>query len=176
MLIANILVAAVAVLSQGELTVRPNHCPDCPFFMRISEDGKTGFVNTARVSEADYPKMAARALHLMQQATNDLGAVVRPVKAEDGCVTLVKDCETANGTARYLAFFNASDAERDISVAFESLALGGNVRVFDLVERADRGVFKGRFEASVPAHGARFFRLDAEERLAFAARGGSGDE
>ena len=108
---------------------------------------------------------------LLAMNQNDLGAVVETVKAENGCFTLVKDCETANGTARYLAFFNASDAEHDFSVAFESLALGGSVRVFDLVERADRGAFSESFGMSIPAHGAGFYRLDAEKRLAPAAAG-----
>ena len=102
---------------------------------------------------------------------NDLGAVVRKVKEEDGCYTLVKDCETAGGTARYLALFNGSDRERDFSVPFDSLELGGGVQVLDLVELADRGVFEGRFETSVPAHGAHFYRLDAETRLAPAKEG-----
>ena len=45
-----------------------------------------------------------------------------------------------------------------------TLDLGGKVAFFDLVERADLGEFERTFSVAVPAHGARFFRLDAERR------------
>ena len=45
-----------------------------------------------------------------------------------------------------------------------TLDLGGKVAFFDLVERADLGEFERTFSVAVPAHGARFFRLDAEHR------------
>lgn len=69
-MIPSLLLAAVAALAQGELSVKPNDCPKCPFRMRIAPDAKTAFVNTAKVSEKDFPKMAQRAFDLMKKAAD----------------------------------------------------------------------------------------------------------
>ena len=95
---------------------------------------------------------------------NDLGAVVRCVQRHGDVYTLVKDCDEAGGRARYLALFNGGGKEASVGVDFFKIDLGGKVAFFDLVERADLGEFEKSAKFDVPAHGARFFRLDAERR------------
>ena len=82
----------------------------------------------------------------------------------DACV-LVKDAETRFGTARYVALYNAGDAAHTFTVKARSLDLGGKVEVFDLVERADMGVFTDEVSIEVRPPAAKFYLLDAERRL-----------
>ena len=363
-MISTLLLAAAAVLTQGELTVRPNDCPKCPFRMRIAPDAKTAFVNTAKVSEKDFPKMAKRAFDLMTKAAdakkggdqrplmgwsswntfavdisesiissvaeamatnglkaagytyvniddgffcgrdkdgkllihptrfpnglkpvverihalglkagiysdagsdtcgsmwsndplgkgsglyghdledcrfffgemdfdfikidycgglklkldeqerytairraidvsgkkgvrmnicrwtfpgewaagvaeswrttflvgmnqNDLGQPVKTVLRLGDAYTLVKDCDSVGGTARYLTLYNGGDKDHEFKVELFKLDLDGKVAFFDLAERADLGEIEREVSFTVPAHGARFFRLDAERR------------
>ena len=95
---------------------------------------------------------------------NDLGAPVRTVLRRGETYTLVKDCGTLGGPSRYLALYNGGEKEATFKVEFFKLDLGGKVAFFDLVERADLGEFERQVEFAVPAHGAKFFRLDAETR------------
>jgi hypothetical protein len=95
---------------------------------------------------------------------NDLGAQPRVVLRAGETYILVKDCDTANGPSRYLALYNASDEPHAFNAGFYKLDLAGKVAIFDLLERADLGEFEEKFEFTVPRHGARFFRLDAEKR------------
>ena len=78
---------------------------------------------------------------------------------------LVKDADERFGTSRYVALYNASDIEQDICVKAAALDLGGLVETFDLVAKADAGAFENQVTVTVPAHGARFYRMDAERRL-----------
>ena len=79
-MILTLFLAAASVLTQGEFTVRPNDCPKCPYRMRIAPDAKTAFVNTAKVSETNYPKMAQRAFDLMTKAVDaKKGGAHRPL-------------------------------------------------------------------------------------------------
>lgn len=79
MILANLVFAAVAALTQGDLTVKPNNCPKCPYRMRIAPDAKTAFINTARVSEADFLRW--RSVHLCLCAARQmLRRVVKSVR------------------------------------------------------------------------------------------------
>lgn len=86
------------------------------------------------------------------------------VKREKGGYVLVKDVEVLNGTKRAVAFYNPTDAELQMSVDFLDLDLGGSVSVRDLYEKSDVGVFEGSYTVSVPAHGTRIYKLEAETR------------
>ena len=77
---------------------------------------------------------------------------------------LVKDADERFGRSRYVALYNAGDAEHEFCVKPAALDLGGRVAAFDLVDRSDIGAFEGHVFVKVPAHGARFFRFDAERR------------
>ncbi len=102
---------------------------------------------------------------LLGMNQNDLGAVVRTVRRHGAdAYVLVKDCDVAGGASRYLALYNGGDSPRKLKVGFFALDLVGKVALFDLVERADLGLFEREIEFEIPAHGARFFRLDAERR------------
>ena len=82
----------------------------------------------------------------------------------DGYV-FVKDADERFGRSRYVALYNAGDGDRMVTVRASDLDLDGEVAAFDLVERADVGVFSGEVSVRVPAHGARFYRVDAERRV-----------
>ncbi len=101
---------------------------------------------------------------LLGMNQNDLGAQPRVVLREGESYTMVKDCDTLNGPSRYLALYNAGDEPRAFEVELFKLDLAGKIAIFDLLERADLGEFTDKFEFTVPRHGARFFRLDAEKR------------
>lgn len=95
---------------------------------------------------------------------NDLAAVPQTIRRDSDAYVLVKDCDTAKGPARYLALYNGTDSPRRMTVDFFAADLAGKVAFFDLVERADLGLFEQKASFEVPAHGARFFRMDAERR------------
>ena len=89
-----LLLAAVAAIVQGDLTVKPNDCPKCPYRMRIAPDAKTAFVNTSKVSEADFPKMAERAFMLMERAADARkGGALRPLMGWSSWNTFRFDAE-----------------------------------------------------------------------------------
>lgn len=86
------------------------------------------------------------------------------VKRENGGYVLVKDVEVLNGNRRAVAFYNPTDSELQMSIDFLDLDLGGSVSVRDLYAKEDVGTFEGSYSVSVPAHGTRIYRLDAEKR------------
>jgi len=103
--------------------------------------------------------------YLLAMSQNDLG--LQPyVAARDGdAYVLVKDADRKFGPARYVALYNPTDTERQLTMRADQLDLAGTIEVFDLVERADPGSFTTDVTVRVPAHGAKFYRLDAERRL-----------
>ena len=78
---------------------------------------------------------------------------------------LVKDVETLYGTTRAVAFYNPSDLSADMSISLEDLDLDGTVQVRDLYEKTDLAPVTEKLTATVPAHGTRIYRLQAERRL-----------
>ena len=101
---------------------------------------------------------------LLAMNQNDLGAEAKTILRKGETYILVKDCETIGGPSRFLALYNGGEADHEFAVEFYALDLAGQVAVFELGERADLGVFTHEVRMSVPPHGARFFRLDAERR------------
>ena len=77
---------------------------------------------------------------------------------------LVKDLEKLNGTVRAVALVNLSDAAKVMEINFADLDLGGAVKMRDLFLRHDMGEKTESFKISVPAHGTKIYRLEAEER------------
>ena len=103
---------------------------------------------------------------LVQMNQNDGLGVQGAVVSRDGdAYILAKDADVRFGTSRYVALYNAGDAEYAFTVKAADLELGGTVAAFDLVDRADVGTFTDTVTVKVPAHGARFFLMDAETRL-----------
>jgi hypothetical protein len=69
--------------------------------------------------------------------------------------------DAPNGRDRYLALFNAGDdpAPATVSVELKALGFEGACRMRDLWAHRDLGKAKGTFSASIPRHGAMFYRL-----------------
>ena len=103
--------------------------------------------------------------YLLAMNQNDLGLQGYVAQRKGETYVFVKDACEKFGTARFVALYNATDAQQDFTVDFSAVDLGGEVQVLDLGERADLGAFTGAFAATVPPHGARFYRFDAQSRL-----------
>lgn len=103
--------------------------------------------------------------YLLAMNQNDLGLQAYVAARQGDTYVLVKDADVKFGTARYVALLNLEDAEREIAVRARDLDLAGRIDVFDLVERADPGDFADEVVVKVPAHGAKFYRFDAERRI-----------
>ena len=102
---------------------------------------------------------------LLKVNQNDLGLHARvAAKLAPDVYVFVKDADRFYGTARYVAFYNGSDADFTFEVPFSTLELGGRVEKFDLVEEYDYGAVDS-LRAVVPPHGSAFYRLDADQRL-----------
>ena len=84
---------------------------------------------------------------------------------QHGCYILVRDMEKLQGTKRAFAIYNPSDEAKTVQVEFASLDLGGKVRLRDVFQRKDVGVFSESFSVAVPAHGTRIYMADAIKRL-----------
>ena len=78
---------------------------------------------------------------------------------------LVKDLQQLYGKTRAVALYNPSDKETDMSIKFTDLDLDGVVKVRDLYENKDLGEMTDQISVTVPAHGTRIYRLEAETRL-----------
>ena len=78
---------------------------------------------------------------------------------------LVKDIIEAHGLTRAVALYNPSDSQQQMSIDFKDLELGGEVKVRDLFEHKDLDPMTGSLSATVPAHGTRIYRLEAEQRF-----------
>ena len=87
------------------------------------------------------------------------------VGLSNGCHILVRDIKTLNGTKRAFAVYNPNDAAKKATVSFADLCLAGNVKPRDLFQKKDLGVFTGKYEVTVPAHGTRIYMAEAETRL-----------
>ena len=140
------------------------------------EEDKTHFgmwciMSSPLLIGCDMNDIKGNALELMQNKElialnqNTLGLQAYVVKRDNGAYVLVKDVEEKYGTKRAVAFYNPTNASVDMSIAFSQLDLAGNVKVRDLFEKKDMGVYEGSYSVTVPAHGTRIYKLEAEERL-----------
>ncbi|MBO4431795.1 MAG: alpha-galactosidase [Bacteroidaceae bacterium] len=78
---------------------------------------------------------------------------------------LVKDLEQLYGKTRAVALYNPSNKSVDMSIKFTDLDLDGTVKVRDCFEQTDLGEMTDQLSVTVPAHGTRIYRLEAETRL-----------
>ena len=139
------------------------------------EEDKTHFGMWCMMSSplligCDMHDIKGNALELMQNKElialdqDPLGLQAYVVKRENGGYVLVKDIEQKFGTKRAIAFYNPTDAAISMSIDFSDVELGGAVKVRDLFEKADKGTFEKSYEVTVPAHGTRIYKLEAEKR------------
>lgn len=110
------------------------------------------------------PLVLLRNKELIALNQDSLALQAYVVKRENGGYVLVKDVEVLNGSKRAVAFYNPTDSELQMSVDFIDLDLGGKVSVRDLYAKSDVGVFESTYSVTVPAHGTRIYKLDAEKR------------
>lgn len=94
-----------------------------------------------------------------------LGRQAYVVQHEGEGYVLAKDIEKLRGNVRAVAFYNPADTACRFSIPFETLELGGKVKVRDLVARQDVGTLEGSLEQTLPPHSGMFFRLEGEQRL-----------
>ena len=86
-------------------------------------------------------------------------------KRSGNCYVLVKDIAQRFGTRRAVALYNASDADKDITLNFADVELAGRVKMHDCFEQTDIDDAETSFTVNVPAHGTRIYTLEAEQRL-----------
>ena len=140
------------------------------------EEDKTHFGMWCMMSSplligCDLNDIKGNALELMQNKElialnqNTLGLQAYVVKRENGGYVLVKDVEEKYGTKRAVAFYNPTGSAIGMSVDFSQLDLAGEVVVRDLFEKRNVGIYEGSYVVTVPAHGTRIYKLEAQERL-----------
>ena len=84
---------------------------------------------------------------------------------KNGCYIMVKDIESAFGKKRAFAVYNPNDVQKRIIVNFNTIDLGGTVKLRDVFERKDLGAFETSYAVTVPAHGTRIYVAEADTRL-----------
>ena len=94
-----------------------------------------------------------------------LGLQAHVVQHENESYVLVKDIERKRGLTRAVALYNPSDQPCDFIVPFETLELGGNVKVRDLIKQKDLGKMKGEIRQTVQPHSVMICKMEAEKRL-----------
>ena len=140
------------------------------------EEDKTHFGMWCMMSSplligCDMHDIKGNALELMQNKElialdqDSLGLQAYVVKHENGGYVLVKDVEQKYALKRAVAFYNPTDATITMSIDFKQLDLGGRVKVRDLFEKEDKGIYEGSYQVTIPAHGTRIYKLEAEQRL-----------
>ena len=140
------------------------------------EEDKTHFGMWCMMSSplligCDMHDIKGNALALMQNKElialdqDPLGLQAYVVKRENGGYVLVKDVEEKYSTKRAVAFYNPTDGAISMSIDFNTLDLAGKMKMRDLFEKQDMGTYEGSYQVTVPAHGTRIYKLEAEERL-----------
>jgi alpha-galactosidase len=86
--------------------------------------------------------------------------------ADTSSTTQVWSKPLAGTGRRAVALLNRGDTAQQITVSFDSVALGGTVGVRDLWARADAGTFQGSYTATVPAHGVAMLGLTGTDDVA----------
>lgn len=87
-------------------------------------------------------------------------------KTDNGCYILVRDIEQSEGKVRAFSLYNPTDESRSITVDFADLNLAGKVRLQNMLTGVNLSEeAEGSFTFTVPAHGTRTFRAEAEQRL-----------
>lgn len=92
--------------------------------------------------------------------------VVKRTAYDDGdTYVLVKDIIERNGKTRAVAFYNPTESDKEMSIDLASLDLAGIAKVHDATKRRDIGEVTTNVSITVPKHGTKILRVEAEERL-----------
>jgi hypothetical protein len=84
----------------------------------------------------------------------------RQFLVEKGTVKWVADIPGSSG--KYIAFFNPTDSPVPIEIIinFENIDLNDReYQVRDLWAKKDLGIYKDRFSAAIPSHGAGLYKI-----------------
>ncbi len=81
------------------------------------------------------------------------------------CYLMVKDIEELQGHKRVFAIYNPSDEERTADMNFETIDLGGDIQLRDILDGKDEGSVSGSMKITVPPHGVKIYTAQATERL-----------
>ena len=89
----------------------------------------------------------------MDQKGTDAHQVYRTEKA---CAW--KSLDSEDGSV-YVALFNLSEEEKEITACFEELELSGTYQIRDLWAGKDQGTVEGKVAATIAPHGAAVYKL-----------------
>ena len=103
--------------------------------------------------------------YLLAVNQNDLGCQAYVAQRDGEAYVLVKDALERFGTSRYVALYNGTDEERELTVRADALDLAGQIAAFDLVEMGDVGCFTDNVTVRLRPHAAKFYRFDAARRV-----------
>jgi hypothetical protein len=95
-----------------------------------------------------------------------LGLQAQLIKQNGNTMIFAKDVEQRNANIRAVALYNSGDVAATIRIVFADVQLGGQVRVRNLWEHADLGLFSNYYETNVPAHGTVLLKLTGEKAWA----------
>ncbi len=115
------------------------------------------------LNDASLALLKNRELLAINQDALGLQAYVASRQGEG--YVMVKDLERHHDTVRAVAFYNPSDSAVFFSVPLSELELGGKATVRDVVRHEKVAVKNGQLQATVPAHGIRVMRVEAQSRL-----------
>lgn len=96
-----------------------------------------------------------------------LGLQAQVVDCVDSVYVLAKDLLRRYGTTRAVALYNPTDAPHTVTVPMGRLLMDGKMKIVDLLSHKTLKTPKGGWtalEQTVPAHGSRFYRIEAERR------------
>lgn len=115
------------------------------------------------IPEASLKLLKNKELVALNQDVLGLQAYV--VQKQDKGYVLVKDLEKKRGLVRAVALYNPSDTVCNFVVPFETLELGGKVKVRDVIKQKDLGKMQHEIRQSLAPHSVLICRLEGERRL-----------
>lgn len=115
------------------------------------------------IPETSLALLKNKELIALNQDRLGLQAYVAQHKNEE--YVLVKDIGQKRGLVRAVALYNPSDTACCFNVPFETLELGGKIRVRDLIRCEDLGDMTCSIQTALPPHSVAIWKLEAEKRL-----------
>ena len=104
-----------------------------------------------------------RDLIALNQDPLNLQAYVAAKQGE--CFIMVKDIKQLYGTERAFAVYNPSDNDQTVNLDFQTIDLGGKVKLYDCFAQENAGTASESMVINVPAHGTKIYRAKAQKRL-----------
>jgi len=161
----------------------PGHWPDCDMIQigKLSKRGPVGKERYSRFTEneeyshmtfwsiyrsplmlgGNLPENRAQELKLFSNdevlAVNQHG--IDPRQLFKTTTTMAWYSHVPNSKAVYVALFNLGEQQQEIPVDFASLGFKSKVAVRNLWKTKDAGSFTGKYQISVPTHGAVLLKL-----------------